>query len=291
MVHIPVLQKEVLENLDPKPNENFIDCTVDGGGHALAVLEKTEPKGRLLGIDWDQEMIRSLKPISEKLKNRLVLTHDNFTHLKEIVKRENFKSVKGILFDLGMSSWHLKESGRGFSFLKNEPLDMRYDLKNPLTAEKIINFWSESEIEKVIRDFSEEKFAGQIAGQIVRERRTSSIKTTFQLIKAIRKAVPAKYQYQKIHFATRTFQALRIAVNDELNNITEGLSQAEGILDSGGKIAVISFHSLEDRIIKNFFKEKQNLKIITKKPIVPTLKEIKINPSSRSSKLRVAIKI
>ena len=292
MVHIPVLQKEVLENLDPKPNENFIDCTVSGGGHALAILEKTAPKGKLLGIDWDQEIIRNLKLISEKLKDRLILVNSNFAHLKEIVKKENFKLVKGILFDLGMSTWHLKESGRGFSFLKNEPLDMRYDLKNPLTAEKIINFWSEPEIERVLKEFSEEKFSGQIARQIIKERRVSVIKTTFQLVKIIRKAVPARYQYLKIHFATRTFQALRIAVNDELNNVAAGLSQAADILDTGGKIAVISFHSLEDRIVKNFFKDKQNLlKIITKKPIIPTLKEIQINSSSRSGKLRVATKI
>jgi 16S rRNA (cytosine1402-N4)-methyltransferase len=294
MVHIPVLQKEVLENLDPKPNENFIDCTVGGGGHALAILEKTAPKGKLLGIDWDQEIVSNLKSIIEKteLKNRLLLVNDNFAHLKEIVKKENFKPVKGILFDLGMSTWHLKESGRGFSFLKNEPLDMRYDSENPLTAEKIINFWSEPEIERILKEFSEEKFAGQIARQIIKERRVSPIKTTFQLVRIVKKAVPTKYQYLKIHFATRTFQALRIAVNDELNNVSLGLSQAEDILGPGGKIAVISFHSLEDRIVKNFFKNKaDSLKIITKKPIIPTLKEIQINPSSRSSKLRAAIKI
>jgi len=292
MVHIPVLQKEVLENLDPQPNENFIDCTVDGGGHALAVLEKTEPRGRLLGIDWDSEVLKNLKTISERLDNRLLLVNENFAHLKDIVKKENFKNARGILFDLGMSTWHLRESGRGFSFLKNEPLDMRYDLKNPLTAEKIVNFWSEPEIERIIRDFSEEKFAREIANQIIKERRFSQIKNTFQLVKAIRKAVPGRYQYSKIHFATRTFQALRIAVNDELNNIFLGLESAVNLLDKGARIAVISFHSLEDRIVKNFFKEKKEiLKTITKKPITPTLKEIKINPSSRSSKLRVAEKI
>ncbi len=296
MVHMPVLQKEVLQSLDPKPNENFIDCTINGGGHALAILEKTEPQGKLLGIDWDQEIVLQLKATVEKakLKNRLMLVSDNFAHLKEIVKKESFKSIKGILFDLGMSSWHLKESGRGFSFLKNEPLDMRYDLKNPLTAEKIINFWSEQDIEKILKEFSEEKFAGEIARQIIKERRALPIKTTFQLVIVVKKAVPSKHQYPKIHFATRTFQALRIAVNDELNNVAKALSQATEILSPGGKIAVISFHSLEDRIVKNFFKEKSKenaLKIITKKPIIPSLKEIKINPSSRSGKLRVAIKI
>lgn len=292
MIHIPVLQKEVLENLDPQPNENFIDCTINGGGHALAILEKTQPKGKLLGLDWDEEAISNLKPISLKLKGRLITANENFAHLKEVVKKENFTKIKGILFDLGMSSWHLKESGRGFSFLKNEPLDMRYSLKNPLSAEKIVNFWSEPEIERILRDFSEEKFAPQIAREIIKERRAFPIKTTFQLVKLVKRAIPLRYGYPKIHFATRTFQALRIAVNNELNNVKEGLLQANDILESGARIAVISFHSLEDGIVKNFFKDKSDsFKIITKKPITPTLKEIQINPSSRSSKLRAAIKI
>ena len=294
MVHIPVLQKEVLENLDPKPNENFIDCTIDGGGHALAVLEKTGPEGKVLGMDWDQEMIKNLRTTVEraKLKNRLILINENFAHLKEAVKKLTFKSIKGILFDLGMSTWHLKESGRGFSFLRNETLDMRYDLKNPLTAEKIVNFWSEQDIEKILTEFGEERFNREIAKQIIKERRVSPVRTTFQLLKVIKKAVPSRHQYPKIHFATRTFQALRIAVNDELNNLAKALLQATEILKPEARIAVISFHSLEDRIVKNFFKEKQNvLKTITKKPIIPSFEEIKINPSSRSAKLRIAIKI
>ncbi len=307
MVHVPVLQKEVIKYLDPKPNENFIDCTIGNGGHTLTILEKNEPKGKILGIDADSELIENLKcsaslkissPKENKLKienfkKRVVLTSDNFANLKEIVKRTKFDSVEGILFDLGMSSWHLEESGRGFSFLKNEPLDMRYNFNNPLTAEKIVNYWSESEIERILEQYGEEKFAKKIAEEIVKERKIRPIKNTFQLVEIIKKIVPAWYQHKKIHFATRTFQALRIAVNDELNNLKKTLPQALEVLKPQGRLAVISFHSLEDRIVKNFFKEKAKeniLQILTKKPIRPTEEEIKINRRSRSSKLRVAEK-
>lgn len=289
-MHIPVLQKEVIKYLNPKPNENFIDCTIGSGGHAFLLLEATEPNGKLLGIDWDEENIQCLK---SKRRKRLILVNDSFVNLKEIVKREKFRPVAGILFDLGMSSWHLGESGRGFSFLKNEPLDMRYNIKNPLTAEKIVNYWSEPEIEKILKEFGEERFAKNIAKEIIKERKLNIIKTTSQLVKIIRRAIPYKYQHQRIHFATRTFQALRIAVNDELRNLEKVLPQALEILKSQGKLVVISFHSLEDRIVKNFLKEKNKenlIEILTKKPIRPDLKEIKINPRSRSSKLRAAIK-
>jgi len=296
MNHVPVLQKEVIQYLDPKTNENFIDCTVGGGGHALAILERNVPKGKVLGIDADPETIKNLQSgISNKeFKKRLILVSDNFANLKEIVRRERFTKVLGILFDLGMSSWQLESSGRGFSFLKQEPLDMRYDPKGPLTAEKIVNFWSESEIEKTLREYGEEKFAGTIAREIVRERNVRPIKSTSQLVNIIRRAVPSGYLHQKIHFATRTFQALRIAVNDELNNLEKALPQSLEILNRRGRIAVISFHSLEDRIVKNFFKQKVRenvLQALNKKPITPSREEVRINPRSRSAKLRTAIKI
>ncbi len=296
MNHVPVLQKEVIQYLDPKTNENFIDCTVGGGGHALAILERNVPKGKVLGIDADPETIKNLQSgISNKeFKKRLILVSDNFANLKEIVRRERFTKVLGILFDLGMSSWQLESSGRGFSFLKQEPLDMRYDPKGPLTAEKIVNFWSESEIEKTLREYGEEKFAGTIAREIVRERNVRPIKSTSQLVNIIRRAVPSGYLHQKIHFATRTFQALRIAVNDELNNLEKALPQSLEVLNRRGRIAVISFHSLEDRIVKNFLKQKVQenvLQALNKKPITPSREEIKINPRSRSAKLRAAIKI
>lgn len=310
-MHIPVLQKEVLEYLNPKPNENFIDCTIDEGGHAFALLEKILPNGKLLGIDWDEEIIRRLKvkttypPTTlpsegraprqkSKVKNNLILVCDNFANLKEIVEREKFKDVSGILFDLGLSSWHLKESGRGFSFLRNEPLDMRYNPQNPLTAEKILNYWSIFEIEKILKEFGEERFAKEIAKKIVTERKIKPIKTTFQLVEIIKKAIPKKFLSKRIHFATKTFQAIRIAVNNELTNLEKVLPQALEVLKTEGRLVIISFHSLEDRIVKNFFKEKakENLvMVLTKKPIRPSIQEIKINPSSRSARLRAALKI
>ena len=287
-MHIPVLQKEVVKYLDPKTNENFIDCTVGEAGHSLAILELNGPKGKVLGIDRDKNQILKLKKIE-----RLVLINDNFSNLKEIVEKEKFHSVSGILFDLGMASSHLEESGRGFSFLKKEPLDMRYNLENPLTAEKILNYWSELDIEKILEEYGEEKFSSQIAKEVIRQRKVRPISNTFQLVDILKTAIPYKYQHQRIHFATRTFQALRIAVNDELEHFKKALPQATEILNKGGRLAVISFHSLEDRIVKFFFKEKLltgELKILTKKPIGPGEQEIKINPRSRSGKLRVAIK-
>ncbi len=295
-MHIPVLQKEVIKYLDPKPNENFIDCTVGSGGHTFLILEAIEPNGKVLAIDQDPEILKDTKYKIQntKYRNRVILVCDSFADLKEIVKKEKFRSVAGMLFDLGMSSWHLEESGRGFSFLKNEPLDMRYNLKNPLTCAKILNFWSGSEIEKILKEFGEERFARNIAKEIVRERKLNTIKTTSQLVKILKRAIPYKYQRQRIHLATRTFQALRIAVNDELGNLEKALPQAIEVLMSGGRLTVISFHSLEDRTVKNFLKEKNKenlIEILTKKPIRPDLEEIKINPRSRSSKLRAAIKL
>jgi len=292
-MHIPVLQKEVIEYLDPKPNENFIDCTIGEGGHSLAILEKNAPKGKVLGIDVDAEVIKNTKYYIQNTiyKNRVVLVSDNFANLKEIVRREKFIKVCGILLDLGMSSWHLEESGRGFSFLRNEPLDMRYNLENPLTAEKIVNYWSKSEIEKILREYGEERFAKKIAERIV-ESRAKPIETTFQLIEIIKSVIPRKYQVGRLHPATRTFQALRIAVNDELNNLEKTLPQTINVLNRGGRLVVISFHSLEDRIVKNFYRGQtsKDLKILTKKPIRPSREEIIKNHRSRSAKLRACQK-
>ncbi len=296
-MHIPVLKNEVLKYLGPKPNENFIDCTIDGGGHGLAILKAIQPKGRLLGIDQDEEIIRrlKLKVQKSKVKNNLVLVCDNFVNLKEIVKEKKFKKVSGILFDLGMSTWHLRESGRGFSFMKEESLDMRYSPKyQKTTATEIINRWPPKEIERILKEYGEEKFSKRIVKEIIRERKESLIKTTSQLVAIVKKVVPGWYRRGRIHPATKTFQALRIAVNSELTNLEKTLPRALEILEAEGKLVVISFHSLEDRIVKNFLKEKtkeKRVRILTKKPIRPSREEIKLNPSSRSAKLRAAIKI
>jgi len=294
IMHIPVLQKEVLEYFDPKPNENFIDCTTGEGGHTLALLEKVLPEGKILGIDWSEELIKSFNFQVPSSKKNIILVCDNFANLKEIVRREKFKSISGILFDLGMSSWNLEKSGRGFSFLRNEPLDMRYNPLNPLTAEKIVNYWSEIEIEKLLREYGEERFSEEIAQKIIQARKFKSIKNTFHLVKIVSDAVPTWYQHKKMHFATKTFQAIRITVNDELNNLEKVLPQTIEILKSGGRLIIISFHSLEDRIVKNFYKNQSKnglIKILTKKPAEPGREEIRINPRSRSAKLRAAVKI
>lgn len=299
MTHIPVLTKEVLEYLNPKENENFIDCTVGQGGHAKLILEKTGPQGKVLGIDADSEQIENCRKLLKNFGKRLILVNNTYANLPEIIKKENFGQVNGILLDMGVSSWQLEKSQKGFSFLKDEPLDMRYDDKtNSLTAEIILNEWPEDKIEEILKEYGEERFARQIAKNIIEHRKKERIKSAFQLTEIIKKAIPLRSQYGKIHCATRTFQALRIAVNDELNNLTKVLPEAISALSPGGRIVIISFHSLEDRIAKNFLKNNPQaggkegiLKILTKKPITASLAQIKINPRARSAKIRAAIKL
>ncbi len=291
-MHIPVLLKEVIAYLNPKPNENFIDATFGLGGHSFAILEKNVPKGKVLGIEADSLLI-------ENLNDRLILVNDNFSRLTEIIKKEQFESIAGILMDLGISSWHLEKSGRGFSFLKDEPLDMKVQSakrkaqSDELTAEYIVNNWTQQELEKILREYGEERFAARIAENICRARKVKSIKTTFQLAEIIKRSVPTNYENRRINHATRTFLALRIAVNQELENLEKALPQTVEILKKGGRLAVISFNSLEDRIVKNFLKSKADegiIEILTKKPIIASHQEIINNPRSRSAKLRAAIK-
>ena len=291
MIHVPVLTKEIIQYLKAEPNKNFIDATFGQGGHTLAILEKTKPNGKVLAIEYDPILYRSFKP-SPSLQKRLILINDSYTNLEKIVKDNNFGPADGILFDLGVSMWHFKKSRRGFSFQKNEILDMRINpYKEEIPAYKIINEYSEQEIEKILKEFGEEKFAKRITKAIVLQRKEKPILTTLELAEIVERAVPRWYRRQRIHCATRVFQALRIAVNNELENIKKGLEQSLKVLFSGSRIAVISFHSLEDRLVKQFFKEKASkniLKIITKKPIIPSREEIITNPASKSAKLRVA---
>ena len=290
-MHLSVLKNEVIEYLDPKPNENFIDCTFGEGGHAIEILKRNGPRGKVLGIEIDRKLFEISKERFKGLK-RLILVCDSYSNLKEIVKKEKFRKVSGVLFDLGLSSWHLEESKRGFTFRKNEPLIMSYS-QNGKTAKDLINELSEKEICEILRKYGEERFAKKIAKEIVKERERKPIETTFQLVEIIKKATPIWYQRRKIHFATKTFQALRIAVNAELENLQKALPQALEILEKGGRLVVISFHSLEDKIVKNFFKESEKekqIKILTKKPISPSRLEIKLNPRARSAKLRAGEK-
>lgn len=292
-MHIPVLQKEVIRYLNPRPNENFVDCTIGEGGHTLNILERNGPTGKVLGIDFDPEIIKSLELRLNDFEERVVLICDNFRNLKLITKEQNFTQPQGILFDLGMSSWHLEGSKKGFSFQREEPLDMRYNPESSFTAGEIINKWREREIEKVLREYGEERFSKRITKEIIKERKISEINNTLQLVEIIKKAVPRRHKREKIHLATRTFQALRIAVNDELNNIKKALPQALEIVKPGAVLVIISFHSLEDRIVKNFLRDQEKngtIRLLTKKPAGPSEEELRDNPRSRSAKLRAAQK-
>jgi len=291
-VHKPVLSKEVIEYLNPRPNENFIDATFGEGGHSTAILERISPKGKVLGIEIDPALFKKFP--ASNFSNRLIVVNDSYVNIKKIVNALSFKNIKGVLFDLGMSSWHIEKSGRGFSFKNNEPLDMRFNpTTSSLTAERILNHWRREEIEKILKEFGEERYFKKIAERIIERRKKEKIKTTFQLVEIIKEAMGQKaLQKRKIHFATKTFMALRIAVNRELENLKKGLEGAYEVLEKGGRIVTISFHSLEDRVCKNFFREKKNcLKALTKKPVVPSKKELQENKRARSAKLRAAIKI
>lgn len=291
-MHIPVLTNKVLKHLDIKENQNFVDCTVGAAGHTSAILAKNKPEGKVLGIDRDREVIEKLR--NKNLSDRLQLAQGNFSELDRLVEEHGFNQVHGILFDFGVCSHHFERSGRGFTYRKEEPLDMRFDVDQGQKAQDIVNKKSKEELENILTEFGEEKYADSIASEIVESREEELITTTTQLVEVIREAVPDKYEHQKKHFATKTFQALRVAVNDELKNIKKGLRKALRVVRPEGRIVAISFHSLEDRIVKKFFKKKQKqeqLKIITKNPINPTSEEIEKNPRSRSAKLRAVEKL
>ena len=289
MAHAPVLLKEVIHYLNPKPGSKIIDATFSGGGHSTAILERIKPQGRILGIELDKELYRKAR---ERFSNiqEIILINGNYRDLKKITEENDFNEADGILFDLGMSSWHLEESKRGFSFRKDEPLDMRFDEKQELTAREIINQWPPETIEKILREYGEERFAKPISRAIVESRKRKPIISTFQLIEAIKDSVPLWYRSgRRVHFATKTFQALRIAVNDELGNLETAIRQLPEVLKKGGRALFISFHSLEDRLVKNAFRElrdKGAAELLVKKPVRPSAEEILENPRSRSAKLR-----
>ncbi len=279
-VHITVLKKEAVDLLNVEKGKNFIDCTVGEGGHSREILKRNAPDGEVLGFEWDKKMYERLHPLPERMN----LVNKSYVFLKETVEELNFGPVSGVLMDLGMSTWHIKESGRGFSFQKDEPLDMRYDEDTLLTAYDIVNKWKVGDIERIIENYSDEKYAKTIAEKIASSR---PIKTTGRLVELIKEVVPENYERGRINPATRTFQALRITVNAEINNLREALSQAKEIIVPGGRIVVISFHYLEDREVEKFF-EGSGLEQIAR--VTPAGGEIQENPSSRSAILRVAIK-
>lgn len=281
--HIPALLKETIDGLSIKPGGKYIDATLGGAGHTKEILRLG---GIVLGIDADIDAIENAKKLN--LKN-LTLVQGNFAHLKQIAQSQNFARVDGILFDLGVSTHQLEEGSRGFSFNTSAPLDMRMDQSLTVTAKDLVNGLNEGELSDLIYKLGEERFAKRIAREIVNARKIRPITTCDELAKVILKARP-RSSFDRTHPATRTFQALRIAVNDELNSLKDALPQATDLLKKGGRIAVLSFHSLEDRIVKNFFKENENLKIINDKPTTPSKEETLINPRARGAKLRLAEK-
>ncbi len=293
--HTPVLLHEVLTLLDPKPGEIFIDATINGGGHARAIAERVGRTGKVIGIDWDCDLIREsgIRNKESGIKN-ITLVCDTYGNIKTIVEKHGAKTVNGILFDLGFSSYHLDASGRGFSFLADEPLDMRYNPEdNKLTAGEIINTWPQERIASILWEDGEERWARRIAKGIASARINKKIVSSKKLAEVIVRSVPRQAR-SHIHPATRAFQALRITVNHELVSLAQALPAACALLGSGGRLAVISFHSLEDRRVKTFFREEEKkgvLRTAAKKPIRALPEEISINPRARSARLRGATKI
>ena len=301
MAHIPVLLNEVLKYLNPQPNQNFVDATIGDGGHGKAILEKTAPKGKLVTIDRDVDSIIRAKSNLKEFENRVLFVNDSFGNILKIVEESGLNRIAGILFDFGMSTSQLLNSGRGFSFQKNEILNMRYDAKIPITAEDILNNYSETELFEIFKKLGEEPKSRIIAHAVINARKKKRIRTTKELVEIIerflrrRGKLPARGEARhRRHPATLIFQALRIEVNSELTEIERALTDIPKVLSSGGKAAFISFHSLEDRLIKSWAKDlskKNIIEILNKKPLSASAEELKDNPKSRSAKLRVIEKI
>ena len=303
-VHEPVLLEETLQLLAPHPGEIAVDCTLGGGGHTKAIWQQMQSTGRLIAIDQDLAAISHAQAV---LPPQITVVHDNFRNLRSILLALGISHVHRVLFDLGVSSPQLDEAERGFSYQQDAPLDMRMNLQGNTTASQLVNELSEEELARIIWEYGEERWSKRIAKFVVSERTEEGpIKPTGQLVDIIKRAVPAGARRDGPHPAKRTFQALRIAVNNELDVLTSALRSAVDVLAPGGRIAVITFHSLEDRIVKQTFRQlergctcpphlpicvcgkKPMLKVITKKPLVPSQREIERNPRARSSKLRVA---
>lgn len=302
--HTPVLLDEVINFLDIKSKGIYVDGTLGGGGHSKEIAKIIQPYGILIGIDQDINAINAARRKLEKYNN-VIIVNDNFKKLKAIVEEKGFEKVDGILLDLGVSSHQLDEKERGFSYMKNAKLDMRMDTNNPLTAEIIVNDWSELQIANIIRQYGEERWAKRIASFICRERTNKRIETTYDLVEIIKMAIPASARREGPHPAKRTFQAIRIAVNDELGILKNTIEDGVSILKHGGRFCIITFHSLEDRIVKTVFNKLEKpctcppkipqcicgniplVKVITRKPIVASDEELDKNSRSRSAKLRV----
>lgn len=306
--HVSVLLNECIENLNIKPDGIYVDGTMGGAGHSLEIVKKLSEKGMLIGIDRDEEALAVAK---ERLKefNNVKYVHDNHDNIDEIIKNLNIKGVDGILLDLGVSSYQIDEKTRGFTYMDDGPLDMRMDKSQKLTAEYIVNNYKEQDLARIIFEYGEEKFSRKIARNICEYRKNKKIETTGELVKIIEKSIPGKFREKNSHPAKRTFQAIRIEVNNEIEPLYNTIKNSITALNSKGRLCVITFHSLEDRMVKKTYVDAEGKctcpkdlpycvcgnvslgKIITKKPILPTEKEMQENSRSRSAKLRVFEKI
>ena len=281
--HIPVLLNEVVQFLDPKPGRHFIDATLGAGGHARAILDRTAPDGKLLGLDQDQSALSAAKETLESFGSRAVLVHSNFRSLSAVAETHGFAGCDGVLADIGISSMMVDDPSRGFSFMREGPLDMRMDRSQDMTAADVVNTYSEKEIADILYQFGEERRSRPIARSIVRSR---PLQRTTDLVRAIER-VSGGPRYGQIHPATRTFQALRIFVNDELKSLEEFLDASASSVRPGGRVVVITFHSLEDRIVKQKFRAPVVAgRVLTKKVVTATDEELQRNPRARSAKLR-----
>jgi 16S rRNA (cytosine1402-N4)-methyltransferase len=307
--HIPVMQREVIESLHCRPGGIYVDGTVGGGGHASEILRLTAPSGILIGIDVDDDALRASEEWLQPFGKRKILVKGNFADITTILGNLHIKEVDGILLDLGVSTYQLKTADRGFSFSLDAALDMRMDQSRGPCAYDIINTFPEKELVRIIKEYGEEIMAERIVSMITAQRKVSPIKTTAELAGIILKALPARSRSQKIHPATRTFQAIRIYVNNELLNLYDSINYGINVLKISGRISIISFHSLEDRIVKTSFRSwekgcicpsnfpictchrKAKLKVLTRRPLIPQSSEIHANPRARSAKLRTAERI
>ncbi len=294
--HLPVMPEEVLTFLNCHPGGVYVDATLGGGGHAHMILSASAPNGFLIGIDRDSEALKAATIALKDFGKRVKLVCGNFRDVQEICEKGGKPAIDGVLMDLGVSSYHLDAAHRGFSFrYSDDPLDMRMNQKAPLKASDVLNEYPENTLRDIISLYGEERWAAAIAREIAKTRTTAPFLVVEDLVMAIKRAMPAKIRHGKIHMATRTFQALRIFINDELASLKEGLEKALSLLSPGGRMVVISFHSLEDRIVKHTFRDvsrntsfpdSRTFKVLTRHPAIPTPEEIKVNPRARSAKLR-----
>ena len=307
--HLPVLYREIMEIMAPKEGEVFVDCTLGGGGHSRGFLERLGPAGRLIGIDQDEEALAAAKKNLACFGDQVTYVHSNYENLAEILHEYAPEGVDGVLFDIGVSSHQLDDPARGFSYMQDAPLDMRMDQTRDFSAWDVVNTYSESELARIIREYGEENWAKRIAQFIVERRKVKPLETTGELVEAIKAAIPKKARQEGSHPAKRTFQAIRIEVNGELDVLEKTIEQAKDGLRLGGRLGIISFHSLEDRIVKEKFKylaascicppempiccckKVSEVKILTKKPVTAQEDELAANSRAKSAKFRAVEKI